>query len=265
MAPCRLCTCPLASKVPRLACDSQQALVNASQSVCAGVQDAASDVSVRKPSDPIVASASGGPDPGAPLAIIIEPTRELALQTAEVLNQLKQYMIEPALRVVLLMGGMDSRDSVADLRRGCDVVVVTPGLMRDLVNSGKLNMSAVRIFVIDEADRMTDAENLGIVMDAFTKIPKVFKLRLARIPRGRICSQIVRSPGCYSFGCPLASLSVLGNTALAGNRKTLRTDLPTSNLGRFEGVASYVCISSRVKFFFMFHHLVGRAGKRRRP
>jgi superfamily II DNA/RNA helicase len=67
------------------------------------VQDAAPDVCVRKCSEPKVASPSGGPDPAAPLAIIIEPTRELALQTADVLNQLKQYMTEPALRVVRLL------------------------------------------------------------------------------------------------------------------------------------------------------------------
>lgn len=41
------------------------------------------------------------------------------------------------------------------------------------LQSGKINLSAIRIFVIDEADRMTDPENLGIVMEAFNKIPKV--------------------------------------------------------------------------------------------
>jgi hypothetical protein len=120
------------------------------------------------------------------------------------------------------MGGVDSRDSVGELRRGSDIVVVTPGLMRDLVNSGKLNMSAVRIFVIDEADRMTDAENLGIVMDAFTKIPKVlivcFSSGVVPTNHGFVFACWI-VPGCHGFGHAIASLPLLGNAALPRNRK----------------------------------------------
>lgn len=78
---------------------------------------------------PVAASAGDGTS--APLALILEPTRELALQTAEVIRSLMQYIAEPELRMVLLMGGLDPREALAELKRGCDIVVITPGLLQD--------------------------------------------------------------------------------------------------------------------------------------
>lgn len=105
----------------------------------------------------------------APLALILEPTRELAQQTAEVLESLQ---VHTAVRTVLLMGGGDTRQAQAALRTGCEVVVATPGVLQEFVKSGKLDLGCIRVFVIDEADRMADEENTAIVMDVFNRLPK---------------------------------------------------------------------------------------------
>ncbi|MDE2334528.1 MAG: DEAD/DEAH box helicase [Rhodospirillales bacterium] len=91
-------------------------------------------------------------------ALILAPTRELALQ---IVDSLRMFA-EPRLRIVAVIGGQGRFGQVQRLRPGADIVVGTPGRVRDLMGTNELRLDAVRHFVLDEADRMLD---LGFIRD----------------------------------------------------------------------------------------------------
>jgi superfamily II DNA/RNA helicase len=101
---------------------------------------------------PLVINATGA-KPGRPTALVLVPTRELAEQVREVLASL---LGSHAKRVVALYGGTSYGPQRQALRRGADIVVACPGRLEDLVARGDVNLSQVRIVVLDEADRMVD-------------------------------------------------------------------------------------------------------------
>ena len=94
-----------------------------------------------------------------PRTLILEPTRELAAQVAE---NFEKYGKNHRLNVALLIGGVSFEDQDRKLERGADVLICTPGRLLDHFERGKLLMSGVEIFVIDEADRMLD---MGFIPD----------------------------------------------------------------------------------------------------
>ncbi|THH34369.1 DEAD/DEAH box helicase [Aliishimia ponticola] len=91
--------------------------------------------------------------PGAPLALIVAPTRELAFQ---VMRELSWLYAKANARVTTCIGGMDMRDERRALERGAHIVVGTPGRLRDHIQRGSLDMSGLRAIVLDEADEMLD-------------------------------------------------------------------------------------------------------------
>ncbi|NRP85761.1 Superfamily II DNA and RNA helicase [Rhizobium lusitanum] len=94
-----------------------------------------------------------------PRTLILEPTRELAAQVAE---NFEKYGKNHRLNIALLIGGVSFEEQDRKLERGADVLICTPGRLLDHFERGKLLMSAVEIFVIDEADRMLD---MGFIPD----------------------------------------------------------------------------------------------------
>ncbi|MFT8591213.1 MAG: DEAD/DEAH box helicase [Acetobacter orientalis] len=93
------------------------------------------------------------PLPGAPLALVIAPTRELALQ---VRNELEWLYGQTGARIVSCVGGMEPRKEARALSAGCHIVVGTPGRLCDHLSRGQLNLSNLRAVVLDEADEMLD-------------------------------------------------------------------------------------------------------------
>ena len=102
----------------------------------------------------------------APLALIIAPTRELAMQ---VQRELAWLYAETGARVASCVGGMDVRTEKNALANGCHIVVGTPGRVRDHLERGRLDVTALRAVVLDEADEMLDLgfrEDLQFILDA---------------------------------------------------------------------------------------------------
>ncbi|MEL6451138.1 MAG: DEAD/DEAH box helicase [Pseudomonadota bacterium] len=89
----------------------------------------------------------------APLALIIAPTRELAMQ---VKRELAWLYAETGVVMASCVGGMDMRDERRALARGAHIVVATPGRLRDHIMRGSIDLSAIRGVVLDEADEMLD-------------------------------------------------------------------------------------------------------------
>jgi ATP-dependent RNA helicase DeaD len=91
--------------------------------------------------------------PAAPLALVVAPTRELALQ---VQRELAWLYAKAGARVVSCIGGMDAREERRALERGAHIVVGTPGRLRDHITRGAFDLSDIRAIVLDEADEMLD-------------------------------------------------------------------------------------------------------------
>lgn len=92
-------------------------------------------------------------------ALILTPTRELAVQVFESVRTYGKYL---PLRSAVAYGGVSINPQIAQLQRGVDILIATPGRLLDLVNQRFLNLSMVEIFVLDEADRMLD---MGFIPD----------------------------------------------------------------------------------------------------
>lgn len=106
-----------------------------------------------------------------PLAIILEPSRDLAEQVYNDIEGMMKYVVDPNLRLSLLVGGDDTKYQKKMLARGCDIVVGTLGRVSDLVKTNLLDLSQVRLFILDEADKMIDKDNLQQVMTLYDKCP----------------------------------------------------------------------------------------------
>ena len=105
---------------------------------------------------PILAGLSelkGRASPMTTRALILAPTRELAVQIEEVLQKLSTGM---RLQTVLVLGGVSRNAQIQKLARGVDVVIATPGRLKDLLDDRKLRLNETRWLVLDEADRMLD-------------------------------------------------------------------------------------------------------------
>ena len=102
----------------------------------------------------------------APLALVIAPTRELALQVS---RELEWLFAHAGARVATCVGGMDPRAERRALQAGAHVVVGTPGRLRDHIERGALDLSALKVVVLDEADEMLDLgfrEDLEEILDS---------------------------------------------------------------------------------------------------
>ncbi len=104
-------------------------------------------------SETLLGDAEAFGEAAAPLALIIAPTRELALQ---VKRELSWLYAEAGARVASCVGGMDMRDERRALARGAHIVVATPGRLRDHIDRGSIDLLDVRAVVLDEADEMLD-------------------------------------------------------------------------------------------------------------
>jgi len=95
----------------------------------------------------------GTPAPRRPRGLVLVPTRELAIQVAEVLKPLADAV---GRRAVVLYGGADIERQIKKLHKGVDVVIATPGRLIDLSDRGEVSVADVEVAVLDEADRMAD-------------------------------------------------------------------------------------------------------------
>jgi len=109
--------------------------------------------------------------PGAPQALVVTPTRELASQVS---SDLATASNRGRARVLTVYGGVGYEDQLGTLRHGADVVVGTPGRLLDLVDRGALDLGHIKVLVLDEADKMLD---LGFLPDVERILRKTPELR----------------------------------------------------------------------------------------
>ena len=107
--------------------------------------------------------------PGAIRALILTPTRELALQIGESFAAYGKYQ---KLRSTVIFGGVGQAPQVEAIKKGVEILIACPGRLNDLVGQGLVDLSNIEIFVLDEADRMLDMGFVHDVKKVIAKLPK---------------------------------------------------------------------------------------------
>lgn len=102
-------------------------------------------------------------------ALILTPTRELAIQINECLSDYTKFV---DIRHCVIFGGVKQNSQVNELRQGVDILVATPGRLLDLMSQGFISLNSISHFVLDEADRMLD---MGFIHDIKRILPKLPK------------------------------------------------------------------------------------------
>ncbi|MDP6342514.1 MAG: DEAD/DEAH box helicase [Alphaproteobacteria bacterium] len=132
---------------------------------------------------------SGNKRPRGPRALILAPTRELAIQIGE---EFRAYGRHLKLRQTVIFGGVSQRPQVNALARGVDIVIATPGRLLDLMGQRRLGLQAVEFLVLDEADRMLD---MGFVRDVRKIISALPKARQSLLFSATMPDDVARLSG----------------------------------------------------------------------
>ncbi|MGW9438196.1 DEAD/DEAH box helicase [Streptomyces sp. NPDC055607] len=119
---------------------------------------------------PLLATLAGGhTDKKKPRGVILTPTRELAMQVADALQPYGDVL---GLKMKVVCGGTSMGNQIYALERGVDILVATPGRLRDIINRGACSLEAVKIAVLDEADQMADLGFMPEVTELLDQIPE---------------------------------------------------------------------------------------------
>jgi ATP-dependent RNA helicase RhlE len=109
------------------------------------------------------------PGPRGVRALVLSPTRELAVQISDSFRVYGRYL---KLSQAVIYGGVNYRTQIRALSRGADIVVATPGRLLDLFDQGYVKMDSIDVMVLDEADRMLDMGFLPDIRKIFSAIPE---------------------------------------------------------------------------------------------
>ena len=117
------------------------------------------------------------PNPRVIRALILTPTRELAIQ---IQDSLVAYGKHLPLKSAVIFGGVGQQPQVEQIRKGLDILVATPGRLLDLHGQGLLDLSHIEMFVLDEADRMLDMGFIHDVRRVLKLLPKKKQTQIGR-------------------------------------------------------------------------------------
>jgi ATP-dependent RNA helicase RhlE len=162
-------------------------------------------------------------------ALIVTPTRELAIQIGE---SFKAYSRHTSLNYTVIFGGVGQSPQVAALRSGVDVVIATPGRLLDLMNQKHLSIANVEYFVLDEADRMLDMGFIHDVRKLLVALPKQRQSLFfsATMPPEivQLAASILRNPAEVSVTPVSSTVEIINQSVYfvdKNNKNTLLLDI----------------------------------------
>ncbi|MGW0737271.1 DEAD/DEAH box helicase [Streptomyces sp. NPDC002851] len=118
---------------------------------------------------PLLATLAGGhTEKKRPRGVILTPTRELAMQVADALQPYGDVL---GLKMKVVCGGTSMGNQIYALERGVDILVATPGRLRDIINRGACSLESVQVAILDEADQMSDLGFLPEVTELLDQVP----------------------------------------------------------------------------------------------
>ncbi|MFE4971352.1 DEAD/DEAH box helicase [Kitasatospora sp. NPDC056651] len=154
-------------------------------------------------------------EPGCPLAVVLVPTRELAQQVTEALAP---YARAVRLRMATVVGGTSMSRQAWMLNRGAEVVVATPGRLKDLIRRGDCRLDRVGVTVLDEADQMTDMGFLPQVTELLDQVAPGGQTMLfsATLDRNvdRLVRRFLKDPVTHSVDPSAAAVSTMEHHVL---------------------------------------------------
>ncbi|MFG6449159.1 DEAD/DEAH box helicase [Roseateles sp. BYS180W] len=140
--------------------------------------------------------APRGRAPAGPTVLVLAPTRELAQQVAKAAQTYGRHI--QGLRVATVLGGMPYAQQIRMLSGPLDILIATPGRLMDLIDSGRCSLEQVRMFVLDEADRMLDMGFIEDIEYVASKLPEQRQTLMYSATfagnAGRLASQLMREP-----------------------------------------------------------------------
>lgn len=167
-------------------------------------------------------------DPKAPRkikALIVTPTRELAIQIGE---SFTSYGCNTGLRHTVVFGGVPQSQQVHPLKMGVDILVATPGRLLDLINQGYVKLGDLSIFVLDEADRMLDMGFINDMKKVIAKLPTkrqtMFFSATAAPNIMKLANTILKNPVSVAVN-PVSSTATLVKQSVYFVQKTKKSAL----------------------------------------
>jgi superfamily II DNA/RNA helicase len=166
---------------------------------------------------PTLTRLADGPRPrsGRPRALVLLPTRELAVQVCDALTPLARSV---RLRTLVVAGGLSYGPQLRSLDAGVDVLVATPGRLRDLLERGAVVLDEIEVTVLDEADHMADLGFLPDVTDILDRVPAGGQRLLfsATLDKGvdRVVERYLTDPVTHSTDAPTAAVSTMAHHVL---------------------------------------------------
>jgi superfamily II DNA/RNA helicase len=163
-----------------------------------------------------------------PRSLILEPTRELAMQVSENFEKYGKYH---KLNMALLIGGTNMADQIKKLEKGVDVLIATPGRLMDLFGRGKIMLNGCSLLVIDEADRMLDMGFIPDIEEICSKLPPQRQTLLFSAtmpgPIKKLADKFLTSPKTIEVSRPASSNLLIDQRVLkvdARKKKQLLED-----------------------------------------
>jgi superfamily II DNA/RNA helicase len=179
-----------------------------------------------------------------PRSLILEPTRELAMQVAENFEKYGKYH---KLNMALLIGGTNMADQIKKLEKGVDVLIATPGRLMDLFGRGKIMLNGCSLLVIDEADRMLDMGFIPDIEEICTKLPAVRQTLLFSAtmpgPIKKLADRFLTNPKTIEVSRPASSNLLIDQRMLKVDSRKKRDAL--GDLLRREDVTTAIVFCNR--------------------
>jgi superfamily II DNA/RNA helicase len=179
-----------------------------------------------------------------PRSLILEPTRELAMQVAENFEKYGKYH---KLNMALLIGGTNMADQIKKLEKGVDVLIATPGRLMDLFGRGKIMLNGCGLLVIDEADRMLDMGFIPDIEEICTKLPTTRQTLLFSAtmpaPIKKLADKFLSNPKTIEVSRPASSNLLIDQRLIKVDARGKRDAL--GDLLRREEVTTAIVFSNR--------------------
>jgi len=179
-----------------------------------------------------------------PRSLILEPTRELAMQVSENFEKYGKYH---PLSMALLIGGVQMGDQIKALESGVDVLIATPGRLLDLFQRGKILLTGCELLVIDEADRMLDMGFIPDIEEICSKLPKSRQTLLFSAtmppPIQKLAQQFLNDPRRVEVARP-ATANINIEQRLVETKSVKKRDV-LKDLLRHEEVKNAIIFSNR--------------------
>ncbi|HEX8215887.1 MAG TPA: DEAD/DEAH box helicase [Allosphingosinicella sp.] len=179
-----------------------------------------------------------------PRSLILEPTRELAMQVSENFEKYGKYH---KLNMALLIGGTNMADQIKKLEKGVDVLIATPGRLMDLFGRGKIMLNGCGLLVIDEADRMLDMGFIPDIEEICTKLPTQRQTLLFSAtmpgPIKKLADKFLSNPKTIEVSRPASSNLLIDQRMLKVDSRKKRDAL--GDLLRREDVTTAIVFCNR--------------------